>query len=231
MFHSPVTFHPFVGREDRHRACWNSCRRPSATSATPTSSTVDGAEALVFRASVGDRELEGIDLLRFNADGLIGDFTVFIRPLSGAGPVRPGDGREGRRGGPADEPRLRRRSATGPRARRASRAGCSGSAPTSASAAPTCRRRVDGARGAGVEVLGELLDLRHRPGRRGARPAELPERLPAGQTALEPLELLDAVKELERELGRAAGGRPPRPARDRHRHAAAGGAASCATSA
>ena len=36
----------------------------------------------MFRASVGNRELEGIDLLRFNADGLIGDFTVFIRPLS-----------------------------------------------------------------------------------------------------------------------------------------------------
>lgn len=38
---------------------------------------------LVFEARVGDRELQGIDLLRFDDDGLITDFTVMIRPLSG----------------------------------------------------------------------------------------------------------------------------------------------------
>ena len=43
----------------------------------------DGATALVFKARVGDREVEGIDLVRENADGLIDDFTVLIRPLSG----------------------------------------------------------------------------------------------------------------------------------------------------
>jgi hypothetical protein len=32
---------------------------------------------------VGDREVEGIDLVRLNADDLIDDFTVFVRPLSG----------------------------------------------------------------------------------------------------------------------------------------------------
>ncbi len=51
------------------------------------------------------------------------------------------------------------------------------------------------------------------------------------RTALEPLELLDAVKGVERELGRAAEGPAPRPARDRRRRAAARRAASCATSA
>ena len=39
--------------------------------------------ALIFRARVGDRELEGMDLVRIGADGLIDDFTVMIRPLSG----------------------------------------------------------------------------------------------------------------------------------------------------
>jgi SnoaL-like domain len=39
--------------------------------------------ALIFTAKVGDRELEGMDLLRVGADGLIADFTVMIRPLSG----------------------------------------------------------------------------------------------------------------------------------------------------
>ena len=40
----------------------------------------------MFRAAIGDRELEGLDLLRFDDDGLICDFTVFLRPLSGLVP-------------------------------------------------------------------------------------------------------------------------------------------------
>jgi hypothetical protein len=38
---------------------------------------------LLFEARVGDRELQGIDLLRFDDEGRIVDFTVMIRPLSG----------------------------------------------------------------------------------------------------------------------------------------------------
>jgi hypothetical protein len=46
---------------------------------------MDGAHALIFRAGVAGagREIEGIDLLRFDGDGLIADFTVMLRPLSG----------------------------------------------------------------------------------------------------------------------------------------------------
>lgn len=39
--------------------------------------------ALVFRARVGDKQLQGLDLLRLNADGQIEDFTVMVRPASG----------------------------------------------------------------------------------------------------------------------------------------------------
>jgi SnoaL-like protein len=42
-----------------------------------------GVATLVFRARVGDRELEGLDLLRFDADGRVGELTVMVRPLSG----------------------------------------------------------------------------------------------------------------------------------------------------
>jgi hypothetical protein len=38
---------------------------------------------LFFEANVGDRELQGIDILEENADGLVERFTVMIRPLSG----------------------------------------------------------------------------------------------------------------------------------------------------
>jgi hypothetical protein len=38
---------------------------------------------LCFEANVGDRELQGIDILEENEDGQIEKFTVMIRPLSG----------------------------------------------------------------------------------------------------------------------------------------------------
>ena len=36
----------------------------------------------MFSARVGEKEIQGIDLLRFDADGKIRDFTVLVRPLS-----------------------------------------------------------------------------------------------------------------------------------------------------
>jgi len=38
---------------------------------------------LVFEARVGDRELSGVDILRFGADDRIEELTVMIRPFSG----------------------------------------------------------------------------------------------------------------------------------------------------
>ncbi len=43
----------------------------------------DPVHALIFQARVGNRTLEGMDLLRIGPDGLIADFTVMVRPLSG----------------------------------------------------------------------------------------------------------------------------------------------------
>jgi limonene-1,2-epoxide hydrolase len=40
--------------------------------------------ALVFATRIGDREIEGCDFLHENADGLIDEFVVMVRPLSGA---------------------------------------------------------------------------------------------------------------------------------------------------
>ena len=39
--------------------------------------------ALEFSARVGDRQLKGIDLIRFNDAGKIVDFEVMVRPMSG----------------------------------------------------------------------------------------------------------------------------------------------------
>ena len=44
----------------------------------------DGDTAtLVFEARVGDRRLNGLDLLRFDGDGRIRELMVMVRPMSG----------------------------------------------------------------------------------------------------------------------------------------------------
>ena len=44
----------------------------------------DGLNAVLeFSARVGDKQLKGIDLIRFDTDGKIVDFEVMIRPLNG----------------------------------------------------------------------------------------------------------------------------------------------------
>ena len=42
-----------------------------------------GGHALVFEARVDGRDIEGVDLIRVDADGLIDDLRVLVRPMSG----------------------------------------------------------------------------------------------------------------------------------------------------
>lgn len=84
VFHSPVTFHPFVGRDTVVQLLTLVAGTFEQFRYTDElAGASDGAHALIFRASVAGRELEGIDLLRFDENGLIADFTVMLRPLSG----------------------------------------------------------------------------------------------------------------------------------------------------
>ena len=39
--------------------------------------------ALIFRARVGDREVEGLDHLTFDDDGRVTELRVMVRPMSG----------------------------------------------------------------------------------------------------------------------------------------------------
>jgi hypothetical protein len=81
-FNSPVAYKPFEGKE----AVAGVLRAVSETfeDFVYTDELRNGnVHALVFRARVGDKQLEGLDLLRLNDDGLIEDFTVMVRPASG----------------------------------------------------------------------------------------------------------------------------------------------------
>jgi ketosteroid isomerase-like protein len=81
VFHSPVSFKPYHGRQE---VGWI-----LATVATIFEDFVyvDELEsglhsALRFRARIGDRLAEGVDLIERDADGAIRTLTVMIRPLS-----------------------------------------------------------------------------------------------------------------------------------------------------
>jgi hypothetical protein len=82
VFHSPATFHPFVGRETVTRLLEIVADTFEDFRYTDEIST-DGVHALIFRAAIGGREIEGLDLIRVDEHGLICDFTVMLRPISG----------------------------------------------------------------------------------------------------------------------------------------------------
>lgn len=88
VLHSPVTFKPFVGHEAVHGLFTILFRTFEDFRYVGEYRADDGAEVLHFRTRVGDREVEGIDMLHYGADGLIDDFTVFVRPLSAVTALR-----------------------------------------------------------------------------------------------------------------------------------------------
>ena len=38
---------------------------------------------LMFETRIGDKQLQGVDILKFDADGRIAEMTVMVRPMSG----------------------------------------------------------------------------------------------------------------------------------------------------
>lgn len=82
VLHSPVSFKPFEGKAAISQLLEILLRVFEDFRYTDELGG-DGIHALVFRTRVGDRELEGLDLIRTGDDGLIEDFTVMVRPMSG----------------------------------------------------------------------------------------------------------------------------------------------------
>ena len=83
VFHSPITFKPFEGREAVSMLLGVVFRTFEDFRYTDELDG-DDVKALVFQARVGDKEIEGLDLMRFDSEGKIADFTVMVRPLSAA---------------------------------------------------------------------------------------------------------------------------------------------------
>jgi hypothetical protein len=83
VFNSPVVFRSYQGREVLG-VILSAVMRVFEDFRYEREIGGEGADdhALVFKARVGDRELQGCDFLHTGPDGLIDEFTVMVRPRS-----------------------------------------------------------------------------------------------------------------------------------------------------
>jgi hypothetical protein len=88
VFHSPVTFKPFEGRDAVAVLFGILFRTFKDFRYVGEYLAEDGSAVLHFRTRVEDREVEGIDQMHFDSGGQIDDFTVFVRPLSAVNALR-----------------------------------------------------------------------------------------------------------------------------------------------
>ena len=85
VFTSPVAFKPYVGKPITAAILRGVLRVFEGFHYVREIGGADGRDhAFVFKATVDGREVHGCDFLHFNEDGLIDEFTVMVRPLSGA---------------------------------------------------------------------------------------------------------------------------------------------------
>jgi hypothetical protein len=93
VFRSPAVYKPYQGREATTLVL-RAVSRVFEDFRYDDGFAGDNGEVLLFSARVGDRELNGIDLLRFDDDGKVRELTVMIRPLSGLAALVEAMGRE-----------------------------------------------------------------------------------------------------------------------------------------
>ena len=81
-FRSPVVFKQYEGR-DAVAMLLGAVSQVFEDFRYTGQTETDGTATLMFSARVGERELEGIDLLHFDDEGRINDMAVYVRPMSG----------------------------------------------------------------------------------------------------------------------------------------------------
>jgi hypothetical protein len=84
VLHSPITFQPFEGKTAIRRLLSIILEVFEDFRYTDELDAADGmTKVLVFRTRVQGRDIEGIDMVRFDEAGMVRDLTVMVRPRSG----------------------------------------------------------------------------------------------------------------------------------------------------
>jgi SnoaL-like domain len=94
VFRSPVVFRPYQGKAVVSAILTEGAMKVFEDFRYVHQLSDVDAEALIFTARVGDRTLDGMDLLRFDADGKVAELTVMVRPMSGLNALAEAMGRE-----------------------------------------------------------------------------------------------------------------------------------------
>jgi hypothetical protein len=94
VFRSPVVFRPYEGKDLVWAIITEGAMKVFSSFRYVHRSEDGDAAALVFEAKVGDREVQGLDLLRFDGEGRIRELTVMVRPMSGLNALAEAMGRE-----------------------------------------------------------------------------------------------------------------------------------------
>jgi hypothetical protein len=85
VFTSPVAFTPYPGKATTAAILRAVLRVFEDFHYVRDITDVDGQDsALIFKAVVSGKQVNGCDFLHVNDEGLIDDFTVMVRPLSAA---------------------------------------------------------------------------------------------------------------------------------------------------
>ncbi|WP_345425191.1 nuclear transport factor 2 family protein [Pseudonocardia xishanensis] len=86
VFHSPVVHRPYEGRE-AIRTILRAVVQVFEDFRYTAEFAGDAGHVLWFHTRVGERELDGVDILRDGPDGLV-ELTVMVRPYSAATELR-----------------------------------------------------------------------------------------------------------------------------------------------
>ena len=81
VLHSPVRPEPLEGKEAVGKLFAILLDTFRDLRFVGTYASAEGAEILHFRWRLGEQEVEGIDMMHFDGQGLLEDYTVMIRPL------------------------------------------------------------------------------------------------------------------------------------------------------
>lgn len=85
VFRSPIVFKPYVGKDAAAGVLTAVLRVFEDFAYDAELASEDGRDhALMFRARVDGKDLQGCDFLHHGEDGLVDQLTVMVRPLSAA---------------------------------------------------------------------------------------------------------------------------------------------------